>query len=233
MSAAEPAALVDEAAARELEGAPAGEVLRWAADSFAPGRMALVSAFGPGSAILLHFMADAGVELPVVFIDTLHHFPETLQHVERVRVRYGLDLRVHRPAESLAHFEAEHGARLWERDLERYQRVSKVEPFQRAVAELDGWITGRRRDQAGSRADLPVVQAGERVRINPLAGWTREDVWGFIRRHGLPYNTLHDRGYTSIGDEPLTTPVAPGEHERSGRWRGLGKLECGIHIVDV
>lgn len=224
------AAVDAEAASRLLEGASPREVIRWAVEAFAPGRLALVSAFGPGSAVLLHFLADAAPRLPVVFVDTLHHFPETLEHAERVRRRYGLDLRVHYPAESLVEFEARYGPRLWERDLEKYQRVAKVEPFQRAVADLDGWITGRRRDQSDSRTDLPVVQAGEKVRVNPLAGWTREDVWGFIRLNDLPYNPLHDQGYASIGDAPLTTPVAPGEHERSGRWRGTGKLECGIHV---
>lgn len=219
-----------EAASRALEGASPREVIRWAVDAFAPGRLALVSAFGPGSAVLLHFLADVAPRLPVLFVDTLHHFPETLEHVARVRDLYGLDLRVHRPAADPREFEARFGPRLWERDLEAYQRVAKVEPFQRAVAGLDGWITGRRRDQSASRAELPVVEAGDGIRVNPLAGWTQDDVWGFIRLNDLPYNPLHDLGYASVGDWPLTTPVSPGEHERSGRWRGTGKLECGIHV---
>jgi phosphoadenosine phosphosulfate reductase len=220
-----------EAASRALAGASPRAVIRWAAEAFAPGRLALVSAFGPGSMVLLHFLEEAGVSLPVIFVDTLHHFPETLEHVERVRERYRLDLRVYRPEDDLAAFEAKHGPRLWERDLEAYQRVAKVEPFARATAELDGWITGRRRDQSASRAGLPVVEGGARPRVNPLAEWTRDDVWGFIRMNDLPYNPLHDQGYASIGDAPLTTPVAPSEHERFGRWRGTGLLECGIHAV--
>ena len=228
-AAAAPLRIDAEAASRALEGASPRAVIRWAAEAFEPGRLGLVSAFGPGSAVLLHFLAEAGVSVPVVFVDTLHHFPETLAHVERVRDLYRLDLRVHRPADDLAAFEARHGPRLWERDLETYQRVAKVEPFARAAAELDGWITGRRRDQSKSRADLPTVEGGAKVRVNPLAAWTRDDVWGFIRLNDLPYNPLHDQGYASIGDAPLTTTVAPGEHERSGRWRGTGKLECGIH----
>ncbi len=226
-----PARLDAEAASRALAGASPRAVIRWAAEAFAPGRLALVSAFGPESAVLLHVLEEAGVSLPVIFIDTLHHFPETLEHVERVRERYRLDLRVVRPAESLEEFDARHGPRLWERDMERYQRVSKVEPFERATAELDGWITGRRRDQSESRAGLAIVEGRSRLRVNPLAEWTRDDVWGFIRMYDLPYNPLHDRGYASIGDAPLTTPIAPGEHERFGRWRGTGRLECGIHAV--
>jgi phosphoadenosine phosphosulfate reductase len=218
-------------AARALEKAPAEHVLRWTVQTFAAHRIALVSAFGPGSAVLLHLLAEIGVRLPVVFIDTLHHFPETLAHVERVRARYGLDLRVYRAEPSRAEFEALHGPRLWERDLDLYQQITKVEPFQRATDELDGWITGRRRDQAATRGGLAVVEGGERVRVNPLAGWTRKDVWDFIVRHGLPYNPLHDQGYASIGDAPLTTPVHAGEHERAGRWRGVGRVECGIHVA--
>jgi phosphoadenosine phosphosulfate reductase len=227
--AAAPARIDAEAASRALAGASPRAVIRWAAEAFAPGRLALVSAFGPGSMVLLHFLEEAGVSLPVVFVDTLHHFPETLEHVERVRERYRLDLRVYRPADDLAAFEARYGPRLWERDLEAYQGVAKVEPFGRATAELDGWITGRRRDQSASRASLPVVEGGAKPRVNPLAEWTRDDVWGFIRMNDLPYNPLHDQGYASIGDAPLTTPVKASEHERSGRWPGTGKLECGIH----
>lgn len=218
-------------AARALEHAPAEHVLRWTVETFPASRFALVSAFGPGSAVLIHLMAEIGVSLPVLFVDTLHHFPETLAHVERVRARYGLNLRVCRPELDRDEIEARYGPALWERDLELYQQITKVEPFRRGTAQLDGWVTGRRRDQSATRGVLPVVEGGERICVNPLAAWTRTEVWDFIRRHDLPYNPLHDRGYTSIGDAPLTTPVRPGEHERAGRWRGAGRLECGIHIA--
>jgi phosphoadenosine phosphosulfate reductase len=214
-----------------LHDAPPAEVLRWATERFRGGRLALVSAFGSGSAVLIDLLSDVAPELPVVFVDTLHHFPETLEHVERVRERYGLDLRVYRAAPTRAEFEARYGERLWERDLERYQQLTKVEPFRLATDELDGWITGRRRDQARTRTGLEVVEGGDKVRINPLAGWTRREVWQYIYQRDLPYNPLHDRGYASIGDEPLTTPVARGEDERAGRWRGDERLECGIHLV--
>lgn len=191
--------------------------------------LALVSAFGPGSLVLIHRFSELKVRVPVIFIDTLYHFPETLDLVERVRSRYELDLRVFRPAQNRAAFEALHGERLWERDIDRYQHHTKVEPFQRAIAGLSAYITGRRRDQSTTRADLDVVEFGNPIRINPLAAWTSEHVWAFIREHDIPYNSLHDAGYASVGDAPLTTPVALGEHERAGRWRGLDRLECGIH----
>ena len=212
------------------ENATPEDILRCAVGSFPPGRLALASAFGPGTVALIHMLSDIGPQLPVIFIDTLHHFRETLDLAERLRERYQLDLRVFRPAASRAEFEARYGPRLWERDVALYQQVAKVEPFRRATAELDGWITGRRRDQAATRADLPVVESGETVRINPLAGWSRGDVWRYILEHDIPYNPLHDQGYASIGDEPLTSRVGSGEHERAGRWRGLEKVECGIHL---
>jgi phosphoadenosine phosphosulfate reductase len=191
--------------------------------------LALLSAFGPGSLVLIHKLYTLGVRVPVIFIDTLYHFPETLELVERVRARYDLDLRVFRSAESREAFEVLHGPSLWERDLERYHQLAKVAPFQRATAGLGAYITGRRRDQSTTRADLDVVEFRKPIRINPLALWTRERVWAFIRDHDIPYNPLHDAGYASVGDAPLTTPIAWGEHERAGRWRNRDRLECGIH----
>jgi phosphoadenosine phosphosulfate reductase len=205
------------------------EIVRWATTAFPAGRLALSAAFGPGSLVLIHILAELGARVPVIFIDTLHHFPETLEHVERVRARYDLDLRVVQPAASRAAFEAVHGPRLWERDLDRYQRLSKVEPFQRALASIDAYFTGRRRDQAPTRAGLAVVEGGKPASINPLAAWPRECVWRFIHAHDIPFNPLHDAGYASVGDAPLTTAVHAGEDERAGRWRGLGRIECGIH----
>ena len=219
----------DLAELARLDDASAEEILRWTAENFAEGEIALSSAFGPGSAVLIHMLADIAPQTPVIFIDTLHHFQETLEHVAFVTERYGLDLRVFKAAENREAFEAEHGERLWERDLERYQTLTKVEAFKRATNPLQGWITGRRRDQSTSRADMPVIEVKEKLRINPLANWSKKQIWDFILGHELPYNPLHDRGYSSVGDEPLTTPVAAGESERAGRWRGDDKLECGIH----
>lgn len=243
-------------ALRALEGGPVSGgdprvVLRWAVRSFARRRLALVSAFGPGSLVLIDLLAEMGAHVPVIFIDTLHHFPETLAHVERVRARYELDLRVFRAAESRAAFERDHGPRLWERDLERFHHLTKIEPFRHATEGLDAYLTGRRRDQTPVRAGLRVVEGGDRpegrapedgsapvqggapLKINPLASWTREDIWRFIREREIRYNPLHDRGYASIGDEPLTTPVLPHEPERAGRWRGWSRLECGIHTLEI
>jgi phosphoadenosine phosphosulfate reductase len=207
------------------------EILQSAAAAFPAGKLALVSAFGPTSLVLIDMLSRLDLRLPVLFVDTLHHFPETLELAERVRARYDLDLRVFRPAADRAEFEAKYGERLWERDLDLYQQVTKVEPFRRATENLDAWLTGRRREQSDTRAELPIVETAERIKINPLAGWSRGKVWGYILENEIPYNPLHDRGYPSVGDEPLTTPVGGDEPERAGRWRGSARTECGIHSV--
>ena len=207
------------------------EILRWAEETFAEGRLVLSSTFGVGGMMLIHLLADEGIKLPVVFIDTLYHFPETLEHAERVRDRYGLELRTYRAAPSRREFEATYGPRLWERDEEKFHNLTKVEPMREALSDVGGWITGRRRDQSATRAEMPHVEVATQVKINPLAHWSLEDVWDFIRVHGVPYHPLHDLGYASIGDAPLTTPIKPGEHERAGRWRGSVRVECGLHGI--
>jgi phosphoadenosine phosphosulfate reductase len=213
----------------ELEGMPLERRLQRIVEAFEPGKLAISSAFGPSSLVVMHALHELGIRLPVLFVDTLHHFPETLAQVEQVREQYDLDLRVYRPEESLEAFEARYGPKLWERDLDLYQQVAKVEPFNRATEGFDAWITGRRRQQSETRAELPMAGGSPEVKINPLADWNRTQVWQFILANSIPYNPLHDLGYASIGDMPLTTKVAEGEDERAGRWRGTGRTECGIH----
>jgi phosphoadenosine phosphosulfate reductase len=216
---------------RELEEREPLEILVWAAAHVPLQRLILSTAFGMGGVVLIHLLREAGVRIPVVFVDTLHHFPETLHLAQEVRDHYALDLRVQRPAPDRQAFEAIHGERLWERDVERFHRLTKVEPMARALSDVAGWITARRRDQSRDRAGLPVVEGGRRLKINPLARWPARRVQTFVRQHGLPYNPLHDRGYASVGDQPLTTPVGPGEAERAGRWRGSDRTECGLHFL--
>ena len=209
---------------------PAG-VIRWAVETVGREHLVVGTSFGPTGMVNLHLLAEIAPEVPVVFVDTLYHFDETLEHAERVAERYGLDVRVFRPAESREEFERIHGERLWERDLDSFHHLTKIEPMERALHGVGGWVTGRRRDQSATRAELPQIELGPRIKVNPLAAWTSRDVWRFIHENGVPYNPLHDRGYASIGDAPLTTPVAAGEDERAGRWRGNDRLECGLHTV--
>ncbi|MDR0788444.1 MAG: phosphoadenylyl-sulfate reductase [Gemmatimonadota bacterium] len=220
-----------EELSRRWAGLSAQQILAEAVGAFPPGRLALSSAFGPTSLVLIDMIAEAGFDIPVIFVDTLHHFAETIELVERVRARYGVDIRIFRPEADRASFEARYGERLWERDLALYQEVAKVEPFRRATSEFDAWLTGRRREQASTRTELPLVEDGEKLRINPLVDWNRGQVWSYILDRKIPYNLLHDQGYTSIGDEPLTTSTKEGEDERAGRWRGSDRVECGIHLI--
>lgn len=213
----------------QLEGSSLDQRLEIVATAFQDSRLAVVTSSGPASLIIIHTLHQLGIRLPVVFVDTLHHFPETLEHLERVRAKYDLDLRVYRAFNTREEFEAKHGQRLWERDLDLYQEVSKVEPFRRARSELDAWITGRRREQGQKRAELPIIEWGDQSKINPLADWNRTQVWRFILENEIPYNPLHDQGFASIGDAPLTTAIGDGEAERDGRWRGTSRTECGIH----
>ncbi|MCA1993730.1 MAG: phosphoadenylyl-sulfate reductase, partial [Coleofasciculus sp. S288] len=149
---------------------------------------------------------------------------------------YNLDLKTYKTPniDSREAFAAEYGDALWEKDVEKFHNLTKIEPLQRGLAELNAvaWITGRRRDQAVTRANMPIVEIDGkgRLKINPITTWTRKETWAYVHEHGVIYNPLHDQGYPSIGDEPLTTRVGEGEDERAGRWRGSGKTECGIHI---
>ena len=172
----------------------------------------------------------------LIFLDTLHHFPETLSLLDRVRVRYPLvTVHVYKPEhlETAKDFARVHGERLWETNDELYDWIAKVEPAQRAYQNLqvDAVITGRRRSQGGGRADLPIIEVDDAglVKINPLANWTLEQVRDYVQINDLPYNLLLDRGYKSVGDWHSTKPIGEDEDERSGRWQGQQKTECGIH----
>ncbi|MGB3787791.1 MAG: phosphoadenosine phosphosulfate reductase [Phormidesmis sp.] len=174
--------------------------------------------------------------VPVVFLDTLHLFPETLATARKAKTRYQLDLHTYTAlgADSAESFAARYGEKLWDTDIDRFYEVTKVEPLQRAFSDLDtvAWITGRRRDQSKARQDLPIFERDDegRLKINPLTYWTYKDLWSYVFEHDVLYNSLLDQGYTSIGDQPLTTRTMAGEDERAGRWRGTEKTECGIHL---
>lgn len=172
----------------------------------------------------------------LIFFDTLHHFPETLSLVDRVRQRYpNINVHVYKPlgAETEQEFAAKYGERLWDTNDERYDWLAKVEPAQRAYRELrvDAVLTGRRRSQGGKRGDLDVLEIDDAglIKVNPLANWSFEQVRQYIKENDVPYNELLDRGYKSVGDYHSTKPVKDNEDERSGRWQGQAKTECGIH----
>ncbi len=209
----------------------AGSLLRLAIRDLFPGRIALVSSFGADSAVLLHMVASIDRATPVIFVDTGHLFPETLEYRDELTALLGLtDVRSIQPSQDdLATLDPERF--LWASDPDRCCEIRKVAPLARAIEGYEAWITGRKRFQSSTRASLPLFEAeGERVKINPLAGWDASELIAYLDRHALPRHRMVAKNYASIGCIPCTSPVRPGEDPREGRWRGRGKTECGIHL---
>ena len=218
--------------ARRFESSDVEELLSWAVERFAPN-LVMTSNFGASGIVILDHLARLAPQLPVIYLDTGYQFPETDLLKEQLRARYGLNLIEQRADLSVVEQNRVYGERLYERDPDRCCHLRKVEPLRRALSGAAAWIAALRRDQSSSRAEIAKVEWNAKhslIKINPLATWTRSDVWNYILRHQLPYNPLHDDGYASIGCQPCTRRVAPGAHERSGRWVGQQKVECGIHL---
>jgi phosphoadenosine phosphosulfate reductase len=195
-------------------------------------RLALVSSFGAESAVLLHLASKVKPDIPVLFLDTGMLFGQTLDYRRQLAAKLGLtDVRDLRPAyHDLA--VADPQAKLWQIDTDACCEVRKVIPLDKALAGFDGWITGRKRFQGASRLAMPVVeQADHQIKFNPLANWTKADLEAYAAEYELPAHPLVVQGFPSIGCWPCTKPVEAGQDERSGRWAGSDKTECGIHTA--
>ena len=206
-------------------------LLRLSIQDLYPGRIALVSSFGADSAVLLHMVSKVDKGTPVVFVDTGYLFPETHAYRDELIGLLGLtNVQAVTPdAQDLATYDGE--SFLWSSDPDLCCEVRKVRPLGRAIEGYDAWITGRKRFQASTRAALPLFEAeGDRIKINPLAGWDATKLLAYLDEHELPRHRLVAKGYPSIGCIPCTSPVRPGEDARAGRWRGKNKTECGIHM---
>jgi len=205
----------------DFERMPAHKIVQWAVDAFAP-HLCLTASMTDAVLIDLATRVDPAIE--VVFIDTGYHFPETLETVEQVRRRYGLNLRMMTVPT--------HDEELWKVDPGNCCSAVKVGQLDRALANKAAWMSGLRRDEAEVRATAPIVVRDLRglVKVNPIATWTDQDVADYIAEHDVPVNPLLDQGYPSIGCWPCTKPVADGEDPRSGRWAGQNKTECGLHL---
>ncbi|RMX97024.1 hypothetical protein D0866_16336, partial [Hortaea werneckii] len=214
------------------------DVLKWCLTSLP--QLWQTSAFGlTGLAIMdmidkLDYTIKPNIEL--IFLDTLYHFTQTLDLVERVNQRYpNLKIHTFKPegCDTTKDFEQKFGERLWETNEDQYDYVAKVEPAQRAYRELEvkAVITGRRRSQGGKRGDLDIVEIDDQglIKVNPLANWNFKQVQSYIKENNVPTNELLDQGYRSVGDWHSTQPVTDSEDERAGRWKGRNKTECGIH----
>jgi phosphoadenosine phosphosulfate reductase len=204
----------------EFELLSASKIVQWAIDLFGPS---LSIAASMTDAVLIDIATRIDPAIEVVFIDTGYHFPETLETVEAVRRRYGLNLRMMTVAT--------HNEALWEQDPENCCSAVKVGQLDRALATQNAWMSGLRRSEASTRISAPILSRDLRglVKINPLASWSDEDVSAYIDEHDVPVNPLTERGYTSIGCQPCTT-LPNGEDPRSGRWNGTTKTECGLHL---
>jgi phosphoadenosine phosphosulfate reductase len=196
-----------------------------------PGRIALVSSFGAEAAVLLHMAAAIDPALPVIFLDTGKLFGETRRYRDTLIRRLGLhDVRTVEPDAKRLAAEDPQGM-LWHSAPDRCCALRKVEPLTRALAPFDAWINGRKRSHGALRAHLPLVERAEgRIKLNPLADWSAEDVAAYFATHDLPHHPLEEDGFTSIGCMPCTDRAKPGEAPRAGRWRGQNKTECGIHL---
>jgi phosphoadenosine phosphosulfate reductase len=205
---------------RGFETAAPRRIIDWAVGEFGT-RLAITASMT--DAVLIDMAVRIDPTIEVVFIDTGYHFPETLDTVEAVRRRYGLNLRIMTVATQ--------ETALWEADPENCCSAVKVGQLDRALADKDAWMSGLRRVEAPTRAQAPIVGRDIRglIKVNPLATWTDHDIRGYIADHDVPYNPLLDQGYPSIGCMPCTHPVAEGEDPRSGRWVGRDKTECGLH----
>ena len=199
-----------------FEGAPASKVIRWAVERFSP-RLSLLASMTDAVLIDLAVKVDPSIE--VVFIDTGHHFPETMETVELVRRRYGLNLRIVTVGPEPAPL------------VDGCCSPTKVLQLDRALVGRQAWLSGLRRTEASTRVDAPIVALDRRglVKVNPIATWSDDDVAGYIAEHDVPVNPLVFQGYPSVGCRPCTFPVAAGADPRSGRWAGTDRTECGIH----
>lgn len=198
------------------------------------GNLALVSSFGAESVVLLHLVSVVAPGTPVIFIDTQMLFPETLEYQRQLAEKLNLtDLRTIRADRRDTDFEDPDGT-LHQVNTDACCHLRKVAPLERALKGFDGWITGRKRYQAGTRAALEFFENedGKRLKVNPLAHWGREDIEDYIVNNRLPRHPLVAKGYPSIGCAPCTSPVKEGEDPRAGRWRGSQKQECGIHFIN-
>ena len=226
----------------EFEDAGPEALLRWGVELFHP-RIALASSFGAEDVVIIDMLSRISPQGGVFTLDTLRLNTETYDVVDKIRNKYGIPIEIFTPdVADTARMVEEHGYNLFYRAVEMRKLccgIRKVEPLNRALSGLDGWITGLRRQQGVTRVNVPKVEIdnshGGIIKLNPLAGWTWEQVWDYVRANDVPYNSLHDQGYPSIGCAPCTRAVQAGEDLRAGRWwweNDPESKECGLHVVE-
>lgn len=219
---------------QELEGATPQEVLQWAVENYFP-KLTMATAFGPEGCVIIHMLAAIQPQVHVFNLDTGYQFQETLDLRERIHQRYGMLVEFKRPELTVAEYESQHGGPIYKTNPDQCCLDRKIKVLQQAAVGWKAWMSGIRRDQSPDRARASIVGWDKKfnlVKISPLANWTKKEVWKLITDENIPYNPLHDQGYTSIGCFPCTRAVMFGEDERAGRWSGTGKVECGLHTSE-
>ncbi len=217
-----------------LEDATPEEIITWAVEKYHP-RLTMATAFGPEGCLILSMLAKIEPRVYVFNLDTGYQFKETLELRERIAQRYGIVVDLQRGELPIPEYEALHGGPLYKTNPDQCCHDRKVVVLHRVARSYNAWMSGIRRDQSPHRANAPIVGWDKKfglVKISPLAKWTKKDVWARIVSEEIPYNPLHDQGFTSIGCWPCTRAVLFGEDERAGRWSGTAKTECGLHLPD-
>jgi phosphoadenosine phosphosulfate reductase len=211
----------------------ARSVLEWGYHTYSEEEIVYASSFGAEAIVLIDLIQQVKPDAHIVFLDTGLHFPETYEVIEKIEARYPT-LRIERkkPKLSLDEQRDQYGSALWKRDPSQCCNIRKVIPLRETLTAKQAWITGLRREQSPTRANTEFINKDEKfqnIKICPLIHWTWDDVWAYIREKDLPYNTLHDHQYPSIGCFPCTQPAGNDGDTRAGRWVGSSKTECGLH----
>lgn len=215
----------------KLKHASVEKVLEWTFETFQDD-VAITTAFGYSGMALLHHAIKINPDLKVYFIDTGFHFKETLQFCERVTESMNLNIEVFKPEINKRQLKRKLGEEPYHTNADLCCHYNKVEPLLRFIHNQDVWLSGIRRDQSNTRADIEVIELDGRglVKVSPFCRWSKKKTWKYIHENNVPYHPLHDKGYPSVGCEPCTHPVTEGGDERDGRWPFMQKLECGIHL---
>lgn len=219
-----------QAAGQEFEHETPQRLLQWAVDQYS--NITFACSFGAEDVVILDILSEIAPTMDVFYLDTDLHFAETYETRDRLAKRYSFHFIQVKSRLTLEEQEEQYGPELWKRSPDLCCHLRKVEPLTRILSRYDAWITGIRREQSPTRANAPKAHYDERfglAKFNPLASWTMEEVWKYIRSRQVPYNPLHDKNYPSIGCYHCTRPVEPGEDTRAGRWSGHQKMECGLH----
>ena len=222
--------------AAQFEHAALGDILKWTWDRFGQ-KAAIGTSFQGAGLVMIHHAVMAGLKFPVFTLDTQLLFPETLELKARLEGFFGIEIESLYPEQTVEQQSGELGPELWKTKPDLCCTLRKVVPLQKKLEALSVWMTGVRRQQSDTREGTRILELYHFdvlrdhyiLKLNPMAPWSRDDVWKYIHEHKIPYNPLHDRGYRSIGCWPCTRATSSGENERAGRWTGFDKAECGIH----